>query len=400
MKRFSIHHPLAIFSLTVVLLLMSLVWGCQPEEKVTRHLDSLSDIQLLPQPSETVNPESGTSFINVLSSNTQSNFPESLTFNLEIESSHQIVDIDLQYKISKVTIASVITTVTPDFTPGNRISASWVLDTKKASGSLPPGTEIDYQWFMKNSAGDEVETELTTLVFEDSQHSWNEIVEGSVRLLWYQGDNDFAQELMGAAQSALEILAQDTSAHLEKTARIYIYADKDDLHNALIFPQEWTGGLAFTDYGIITIGISTDSLEWGKRTIAHELTHLVIRQVTYGPLSDLPTWLNEGLALNTEGELRKDLKNSLDKAISNDTLFSIQSLGGSFPADDNDARLSYAQSHSITVFLIDNYGSRKMSSLLDVFKRGTSYDDALLEVYGFDVDGLNTIWRESLGLAP
>ncbi len=397
MRSVSAHYNLAISSLIVVLLLISLLWGCQSEEKTPQHLDSLSDAQILPKPSETVYIEPGTSFINVLSSDPKTNFPESLTFNLEIESSHEVVDIDLQYKINKVTTASVITTITPDFTPENHVLASWTWDTRKAS--LPPGAEINYQWLITNAAGDKIETELTTLVFEDSRHSWNKLVEGDVRLLWYQGDNDFAQELMVAAQAALEMLAQDTGAHLEKTARIYIYASTSDLHDALIFPQEWTGGLAFTDYGIITIGISPSSLSWGKRTIAHELTHLVIRQVTYSPLSDLPTWLNEGLAMYAEGNLRKDLADDLEKAISNDTLFSIRSLGGSFPADPDDAKLAYAQSYSIAVFLIDNYGSEKMTILLDVFKRGSSYDDALLEAYEFDVDGLDTKWRESLGLA-
>lgn len=394
MKRVSAHSHSAISYFIVVLLVSSLVFGCQSDDETPRHLDSLSDAQLLPKSSETVDIDTGTSFINILSSNPQTNFPESLTFNVEIESSHEITDIELQYQINKVTTASVITTITPDFTPENHVLASWTWDTRKAS--LPPGAEINYQWLITNAAGDELETELTTLVFEDSRHNWNELVEANVRLLWYEGNREFAQELMGAAQATLETIAQDTGAILERTARIYIYASTRDLHGALIFPQEWTGGLAFTDYGIITIGISPSSLSWGKKTIAHELTHLVVRQMTYSPLSDLPTWLNEGLAMYAEGDLREDLEDSLEKAISNDTLFSIRSLGGSFPADPDEASLAYAQSYSIAVFLINNYGSEKMSELLGVFKRGTSYDDALLEVYGFDVDGLNIKWRNSL----
>ena len=51
-------------------------------------------------------------------------------------------------------------------------------------------------------------------------------------------------------------------------------------------------------------------------------------------------------------------------------------------------------------FLIDNYGSDEILALLDVFKEGSTYDDALLEVYGFDMDGLDDLWRQSLGLEP
>ena len=41
-----------------------------------------------------------------------------------------------------------------------------------------------------------------------------------------------------------------------------------------------------------------------------------------------------------------------------------------------------------------------MLQLLNVFKEGSAHDDALLEVYGFDTDGLDDLWRQSLGLEP
>jgi hypothetical protein len=32
-----------------------------------------------------------------------------------------------------------------------------------------------------------------------------------------------------------------------------------------------------------------------------------------------------------------------------------------------------------------------------VFQKGSAYDDALKQVYGFDQDGLNTLWMQSIG---
>jgi hypothetical protein len=90
----------------------------------------------------------------------------------------------------------------------------------------------------------------------------------------------------------------------------------------------------------------------------------------------------------------------LQEAASSDELFSVQSLGSSFPADPEKARLAYAQSHSLVDFLITNHGRDKMLQLLEVFQRGSSYDDALLEVYGFDTSGLDDRWRDSLGPRP
>ena len=37
-----------------------------------------------------------------------------------------------------------------------------------------------------------------------------------------------------------------------------------------------------------------------------------------------------------------------------------------------------------------------MLELLLTFKQGSGYDAALEKVYGFDMDGLNTLWRSQL----
>jgi hypothetical protein len=60
------------------------------------------------------------------------------------------------------------------------------------------------------------------------------------------------------------------------------------------------------------------------------------------------------------------------------------------------ANLSYAESYSIIEFLVDSYGQGKMSELLSTFKAGSTYDGALLKVYVFDMDGLDTLERDYL----
>jgi hypothetical protein len=200
---------------------------------------------------------------------------------------------------------------------------------------------------------------------------------------------------MAATQDALARLDEEAGAELENPVSIYIYANSDDLRGSMIFPQEWTGGVAFTRYGIITIGIGTNpaDMEWGKRAIAHELTHLVIHQITLNPYNDLPTWLDEGLAMNAEGELQLYFIDKLDKANNDGTLFSVRSLASPFSTDTDESLLSYAQSYKLVRFLIDEYGQEKMFELLSTFRQGAGYDEALIKVYGFDMDGLDARWR-------
>ena len=164
----------------------------------------------------------------------------------------------------------------------------------------------------------------------------------------------------------------------------------------MIYPQEWTGGVAFTRYGIMAIGIAPDNIEWGKRAIAHELTHLVIHQVTLNPYNEIPTWLDEGLAVRSEGPLSESLSSYLDYAIAEEDFISVQSLSSPFSAYAGEAALSYAESYSLVEFLIDTYGEVKMHELLLTFREGSTYDGALEKVYGFDMDDLDKRWKEWL----
>ncbi len=381
-----------IFAL--ILIAGTLISGCNSEGESPR-ADSLSNAELLPRGTPTA--DAGAEAIRIVSSAVHAEFPTSLTFAAEAESAHPITKVELRYRIKKVTTASVTATVMPAFTPAERVSATWVWDTRKES--LPPGAEIEYQWKIADQGGGVLETPWERFIFEDGRHPWQEIQEGGIRLFWYEGDRSFAEALMRAVQKALEKLEREAGATLQSDARIYIYASTAELHDALIFPQEWTGGLTFADYGIIVIGISPSLQSWGERIMAHEMTHLVIHQLIYGPLAVLPAWLDEGLAMNAEGDLRPDLAAMLADALASDSLFSLRSLSGAFPADYDAAGLAYAQSFSVVKYLLDTYGREKMQSLIYAFKGGATADEALTRVYGFDVEGLEKEWLSSISKA-
>lgn len=333
----------------------------------------------------------------VLSSSTDVNFPASLRFNLSATSDANIVDIRLRYQVDHIGFAQVTSEVFIEFVPATRVSVNWNWDMRR-TGGLPPGAAIDYWWTVTDATGNKVETQPARLAFEDKRYAWRSLTRDKVTLYWYQGDDAFGGRLMTAAQEALSRLAGITGAALEKPVRIYIYASSRDLQGSMIFPQEWTGGVAFTEYGTIAIGIGPNQLEWGTRTLAHEFSHLIIHQMVLNPYSELPTWLDEGLAMYNEGPLEGEFASFLRDAIARDRLISVRSLASPFSAFAGEALLAYAQSFSIIEFLIKQYGEAKMFELLTTFKQGSTYDGALLKVYNFDMDGLNTLWREYVGL--
>ena len=331
--------------------------------------------------------------LTVLSSLAQVEFPSRLIFNLSAESDVNITDIRLCYTVDRVSFAQVTSEVYIEFVPSTIVDVSWTLEMVRIGG-LPPGSSMEYWWTVEDAKSEKIETIPAQVQFNDIRYSWHSLTEGKVTIYWYEEEESFAQELMAAAQQALTKLGQDTGAELEKPVKLYIYANPQDLQGAMIYPQEWTGGVAFTRYGIIAIGIAPDNLSWGKRAIAHELAHLVIHQMTLNPYSGLPTWLDEGLAMYIEGVPSPEYIAWLNRAIAEDSLISVRSLSSPFSAYAAESLLSYAQSYSLVDFLISSYGRAKMLELLNTFRQGSSYDGALEKVYGFDMDGLDALWRD------
>jgi len=344
----------------------------------------------------------------VLDSDVELRFPVALVFNIEAESEADIVDARLKYYVDKMNYARVISEGWPDFTPASKIKTSWTWDMRKSS--LPSGATVTYWWTIRDAIGNEIETLPAVIHFDDDRYQWQSLtsskfpdesqaLEGEnseLTLFWYKGDDSFASELMDACQQGLDRLTRDLGTYPQKPIKIYVYASAMDLQKAMIFPQEWTGGVAFTEFSIIAIGISPDNIDWGKESLVHELTHLVVHQTTFSPYGRLPTWLDEGLAMYNQGELSSYFRTRLNSAISEGELISVRSLCSLFSAETDKACLSYAESYSLVEYLLHHYGQQKMLDLLTVLKYGNTYDEALTEIYGFDVDGLDLRWRETL----
>ncbi len=343
--------------------------------------------------------------ITVIASNVEVSFPNRAVFTVQAESYADIVDVRLCYQVDRMNYAEVVSEGWADFAPASRVEANWVWDMTNAG--LPPGAEVTYWWMIEDEDGNRVETSSKIMHFDDSRFTWRSLnstvtESGGMTLIWYTGGDSFARELMDACEKGLARLTQAIGTYPERPIKIYVYASTDDLKGAMVYSQEWTGGVAFLDFGIVAIGIPSNELEWGKKALVHELTHLVVHQATFSPYGQLPLWLDEGLATYNEGELDPILYSYLEEAILKDELISVRSLCSPFSAYTDRARLSYAQSYSLAEYLLDSYGQDKMLDLLTLLKQGNTYDEALTAVYGFDIGGLDARWRATLtpGIVP
>lgn len=327
-------------------------------------------------------------------------FPQSASVRATLTSNTKITSVVLEYGDQQQTCGNVIAKAFPSFTPGETVNLEWSWDMRQ-SGSLPPGTNLWWRWRVTDSNGQETVTETKTATWIDNIHQWQTLTQGDfIRLHWYRGNQAFAADLAGAAAKGLQFNETQSGLKADAPIDIYIYGSTDDLKEAILYEPSWVGGEAFPEENIVILGISPLDLAWGRDAIVHELTHVLVGHLTFSCLGDVPTWLNEGLAVYSEGKLDQASQQQLNDAIRNDTLLTARSLSGGFSEITDKATLSYSESYSITKFLIETYGQEKMTALLVGLRDGLTIDEALTQTYGFDVDGLEAAWRQAIKAQP
>lgn len=333
--------------------------------------------------------------VRVLENRQSYTFGEQLSFHLVAESDQEIQGVTLYYRRQK---EKVTTRVTPEFTPGRRVEATF--EKTLEPGEMPPGTTIEYYWRLDLTDGTRSDTPTQSFACDDDRFDWQTLQADNLTLFYYgEGGASQAESLLEAGQEALARLQSQVGITLEAPVRVYVYGTPQDMSGALAPRSEgfdervMTLGVAVDDDALLLLG----SHPGVQETIAHELSHIVIGLATKNPYAPVPRWLDEGLAMYAEGELPAGNARALEDAVNRDALISIRSLS-SYTGDASQIDLYYGEVYSLVDFMLQAYGRDKMGELLDVFKQGAYQDDALREVYGLGLDELDTAWRESLGL--
>jgi hypothetical protein len=325
------------------------------------------------------------------------NFPDTVTFRLELESPAELASAVLAYDVEQFSCVEVNAQV-PVEVDGATAEWTWVMSR---SGNPPPGSRLWWEWTVTDAAGNTFTTPRQELTFADERFTWRTVEAEGVHLHWYRGD-EVGPLLLDAAVEGLDRLENDMGIELQDDVQLFIYGDSEDMREAVLYIQNWAGGVAFSEYNTILMGVPPDIADdWGRSTVRHELAHLVVGQFGRSCVGgNRPTWLEEGLAVYAEGEPQAHILADIEAATRNNTFAPVRSLNGAFPAHGEEAGIAYSQSYSLVAYLFETYGEKQMQELILALAEGAGYDEALEQVYGFNADGLETEWRAAIGVPP
>ena len=332
-----------------------------------------------------------------------SQFPDGIIFNLSLETDSPVDDIRVFYKSPG---ADTISYGLLEFDKGPATQASFFLDTSVGSEGgtafIPPGAVFRYHYQVFTEDGESFKTEQKEFVYTDSRFEWTSISEGPLTVYYYGPTETRARSILDASLDATTNMARVLG--VEQVAPINIIAYNNYRHMSSALPPRAqtvregliTQGQAFTDIRVLLV-LGTDP---GIEGIAsHEVTHVLVDDAAGRAYTIIPAWLNEGLAEFGNVAPSESYDNALLYGIYTRRVKPLAYLTR-FTGDPDDVVISYGQSRSVVSYLINTYGEERMAELMAQLDHTFSLDQAMLQVYGFDQDGLDTEWRSGMGLRP
>ena len=330
-------------------------------------------------------------------------FPKSMTFLADASSASDIQKATLVARFPDVTRR-----VNAKLTPAKEVTlqVEWNLDTEDSSadgGYLPPGVSGTYTWLVEDAAGNKVESESKTFTVADTRLDWQTIENDDLAIHWYGAGKAFGQDIFDDGVETLRKVRDELGEGTGGKTHIWFYTDAEDFRTSMPDMNVWTGGRSFGYYRVIILLTTPTDPQEAIEGARHELTH----QVVYDSLGSgfarqaFPHWFNEGLATYNQFDnhiLAGYLANPLKNAIKRDELPRLKSRDGNFPPDANEALMSYAFSFSIVDMMFKQFGKDKVQEVYRLFQKGTAADDAFKQAFGVNTDGLDNMYRKSVGL--
>jgi hypothetical protein len=176
-------------------------------------------------------------------------------------------------------------------------------------------------------------------------------------------------------------------------AKIYIYDNEEDYVTSSR-QAAWSSGS--TQIGSRVIQTYPSAHGFFDSLLPHELGHIVFREYI-GSSSDIPLWMDEGIAMYQEKAKRWGADEEVKKAMAEECFIPLQDLTQmrlTTASDRETVNLFYAESASVVHYLISEHGTFKFSLFCQNLKKGLRFEEALGNAYYRfkTIEDLNKAW--------
>ncbi len=206
-------------------------------------------------------------------------------------------------------------------------------------------------------------------------------------------DHDTWTTVLEILEDAYREIGQKFGHFPSKPIAVVLHT-KNSFQSATSSPA-WADGLYDPTLGRIQIptqGATTDK-KWLTNVLRHEYVHALLHDRLGTSGSALPTWLNEGLAIQLAGDTWPELNEALHGNVKVMPLHFLEGPWGALPT--NAATLAYLEANSATHYLIERWGMARVDELLNAFKARESVATALQSKLSVSYEQFHRQWLEN-----
>ena len=316
-------------------------------------------------------------------------FPGDVIFNLGVESPSDIQEVKIYFRLppSRVWMYAY-----PEVDPSPRVETSFKLDLRGVD-YLPPGTEIEYYYRIRDASSSVFDTEPNTLFYLDDRYQWDTTTVGPLTILSHDVSGRQLRSVAASVEGPLREIGDLLGVEPERPIRGVLYNSQSEARDAFPVQSRTTtelgvfAGYAFPERGVF-IGVGLH-----PSLIIHESAHILLETAVDSPAARIPSWLNEGFASYVEtrsGDFRRSMRGVDDPF--RIRLKHMQSVTGT----PSTIGYFYRKAESVVGYLLEVYGDSTFREFLGRLDQGGTVDHALEATYGFDQQGLDQRWASAL----
>jgi tetratricopeptide (TPR) repeat protein len=212
----------------------------------------------------------------------------------------------------------------------------------------------------------------------------------------FDGDADQATwaVVLEILEEAYREIGQKFEHFPSKTIVVVLHA-KSTFQSATGSPA-WADGLFDPVLGRIQVP-AQDALAdraWLTRVLRHEFVHALLHDQLGPAGSAVPTWLNEGLAMELSGDSWSDLEQMMKQEF---TLIPLPALEGAWGGLTSDAAtVAYLEANSAVHYLIDRFGMRQVQEILAHLKARQALSVAMQSQLSLSYEQFQSRWMDQL----
>ncbi len=208
------------------------------------------------------------------------------------------------------------------------------------------------------------------------------------------------QPLLGDSAAIKAKLADALGQTVLEQVEVRVARTPEDM--AALAPRDvpyatYASGVAYPSLHFVllslTAPVGAEATDLGE-VFRHELAHVALADAVRG--QHVPRWFDEGLALNESGEKWFARLETLWGATLSKTILPLSELDHSFPAENYEASIAYAESGDFVRFLLRDGDRLRFWTLIERVQTGEPFDRALADAYGTDLRKLEYQWREDV----